>query len=374
MDAARRDSLLLAPYALRSCDSVGRRHEEPPHPYRSCFQRDRDRVVHSAAYRRLAHKTQVFTGGLVDAVSGDDYRSRLTHTQEVASVARTVARALRLNEDLVEAAALLHDIGHPPFGHAGEDLLNERLESHGGFNHNDQAVRIVERLERRYPGVVGLNLSIEVLECQGRRAVKGAPDPSAESPLLEAQVVDAADSIAYDAHDADDALELGMIEFAELSEVTLWAEAVARVRGRYAALTDQELRRATIHELLEWQVSDLLASTRALLIERQINSVEEVRAAPRLVEHSAELHEQKRQLEAFLFKRVYRHPMVLAHRMEATAALGELFDRVLAGPWVEHPVYARIGEAESPHRAAADWVASVTDRHALAAAAGPVPG
>ena len=369
MDATQRENLLLASYSMRSVDSAGREHEEAGHPYRSPYQRDRDRVVHSAAYRRLAYKTQVFTGSL-----GDYHRTRLTHTQEVASVARTVARALALNEDLVEALALLHDIGHPPFGHAGEELLNERLHEHGGFNHNAQAVRIVTRLEQRYAGLAGLNLSREVLDGQQRRANKRAvvgdhsSDPPA-SPLLETQTVDAADSIAYDAHDADDALELGMIDLGELDEVPLWAEAVRRVRGRYAALADDDLRRATIHELLDWQVSDLIASTRALLMERRIGSVEEVRRAAVLVIHSDELAEQKRRLESFLFTRVYRHPLVLAHRLEATAALGEMFDRLLAngGNVLQESPYAEVAREDSPQRAVADYVASVTDRFALEA-------
>ncbi|MEM1303289.1 MAG: dGTP triphosphohydrolase [Planctomycetota bacterium] len=384
MNNAQRESLLLAPYAMHAADSAGREHPEAAHPYRSPYQRDRDRVVHCAAYRRLAHKTQVFTGGMIEGRGGDYHRTRLTHTQEVASVARTLARALRLNEDLVEALALLHDIGHPPFGHAGEELLDTRLAAAGGrFNHNDQAVRIVTRLEHRYSGIAGLNLTHEVLDGQRRRAskTKGAATPqggSAASPLLEVQVVDAADSVAYDAHDADDALELGMIELGDLAELSLWSEAMRRVRGRYAALSDAELRRATIHELLDWQVGDLLASTRALLIERHITDIDDVRHGPLLAVHSTELAEQKRQLESFLFRRVYRHPLVLAHRMEATAALGELFDDLLAGrdlpaePGADQPLdhapYAEIARDESPERAVADYLASVTERHALDAA------
>src|SRR5262245_28969972 len=181
----------LAPYAMHAADTAGRAHPEPSHPYRNPFQRDRDRIVHSSAFRRLAHKTQVFTGDM-----GDYHRSRLTHTLEVASIARTVGRTLRLNEDLIEALALMHDIGHPPFGHAGEDVLDERLTGHGGFNHNRQALRIVELLETRYPDFPGLNLSREVLSGQDARASKahGADEPKPRR-LLEAQVVDAADSI-----------------------------------------------------------------------------------------------------------------------------------------------------------------------------------
>src|SRR5690606_1530209 len=237
-----REQALLAPWAMTSRASAGRQRPEPRHPYRSGFQRDRDRITHCAAFRRLSHKTQVFTGDL-----GDYHRSRLTHTLEVASIARTMARALSLNEDLVEALALLHDIGHPPFGHAGEEVLDQRLHEHGGFNHNAQALRIVERLEIRYPRFPGLNLSAEVLEGQHRRANKSAAFDT--QPLLEVQVVDAADSIAYDAHDADDALELGLLTLDDLAELTLWREAAERVGSRYEGLTNLELRRAVIHEL-----------------------------------------------------------------------------------------------------------------------------
>src|SRR5580692_5754551 len=204
---AAREQLLLAPYAMRSADSAGRKHTEPPHPYRAPFQRDRDRIVHSAAYRRLSSKTQVFTGEM-----GDYHRTRLTHTLEVASIARTLGRALRLNEDLVEALALAHDLGHPPYGHAGEDVLDECLRGEGGFSHNRQALRIMEQLEQRYPDFPGLNLSIEVLEGQATRIDHRA---AGSQPLLEVQVVEAADSIAYDTHDADDALELKVLELAE---------------------------------------------------------------------------------------------------------------------------------------------------------------
>jgi putative nucleotidyltransferase with HDIG domain len=217
----QRESLLLAPWAMHAADSAGRVHDELPHAFRSPYQRDRDRIVHSAAFRRLAHKTQVFTG-----YHGDYHRSRLTHTLEVTSIARTLARSLALNEDLVETLALAHDIGHPPLGHAGEDTLSELLADEGGFNHNAQALRIVELLEIRYPHFPGLNLSREVLDAQATRKKDG----TAPAPLLETQVVDAADSIAYDTHDADDAVELGLVTMDELLEIPLVADAANRAR------------------------------------------------------------------------------------------------------------------------------------------------
>jgi dGTPase len=263
---AQRERALLAPYAMHSADSAGRRYAEPPHPYRGPYQRDRDRILHSAAFRRLSHKTQVFTGEM-----GDYHRSRLTHTLEVASIARTIARALRLNEDLVEALAMAHDLGHPPFGHSGEEVLDECLQGHGGFNHNAQALRICEILESRYPEFPGLNLTREVLEGQRQRVEKGAQ--ASGSPLLEVQVVDVADSIAYDAHDADDALEIGLLTLAQLLEVPLWHEARERVGRRFANLDDRQLRRAIVHELLDWQVSDVLEVARGELSARQIECV-----------------------------------------------------------------------------------------------------
>ncbi|NBV46714.1 MAG: dNTP triphosphohydrolase, partial [Planctomycetia bacterium] len=223
---------------MHAADSAGRVHAEPPHPVRSPYQRDRDRVVHSAAFRRLAHKTQVFTG-----YHGDYHRSRLTHTLEVTGIARTLARGLALNEDLVETLALAHDIGHPPLGHAGEDTLDLLLADCGGFNHNAQALRIMELLEARYPGFPGLNLSREILAAQEARVAR----PAAAAPLLEAQMVDAADSIAYDTHDADDAVELGLVRLEELLDLPLVAAAATTVRERLGPLPAADLRRAVLH-------------------------------------------------------------------------------------------------------------------------------
>lgn len=376
MDYAERERLLLAPYAMHATDSAGRAAPEPDHPYRSPYQRDRDRITHSSAYRRLSHKTQVFTREL-GVSRGDYHRSRLTHTLEVASVARTVARALRLNEDLVEALALAHDVGHPPFGHAGEAVLAERLKGVGGFNHNRQAVRLFTRLERRYPDRPGLNLSAEVLAGQQARGAKPprtaealSPEPfdtadEAGGPLLEVQVVDAADSIAYDAHDADDALEIGLLSPGDLDSITLWRESAQRVRSRYAALSDDDLRRATVHELLDRQVSDLVSVAQATLADCRIDSVESVRAAGVIAGHSTGLAEQKLELEAFLFREVYRHPLVLEHREQATGALEEWFDHCLENPGLLPADLEPIIAEESLHRAIGDYLSTLTDRAVL---------
>ncbi|NBW86392.1 MAG: dNTP triphosphohydrolase [Planctomycetia bacterium] len=348
---------------MHAADSAGRVHPEPPHPFRSPYQRDRDRIVHSAAFRRLAHKTQVFTG-----YHGDYHRSRLTHTLEVTSIARTLARALALNEDLVETLALAHDIGHPPLGHAGEDTLADLLRGEGGFNHNAQALRIMEFLENRYPDYPGLNLSREVLEAQATRKRDG----TAPAPLLETQVVDAADSIAYDTHDADDAVELGLVTLDELLALPLVAEAAARVRERHGRLEGVEARRVVLHELIEIQVAELVTQSRVALAELGIDSPAAVRAAQdtvasrpgrRIVAHTPEIAAGKRELERFLFERVYRSERVLAVRVPAQQKLGELFAWYAARPEALPAGYRLRADRFGVPRSVADYIAGMTDRY-----------
>ncbi|HEX3726458.1 MAG TPA: deoxyguanosinetriphosphate triphosphohydrolase [Pirellulales bacterium] len=351
-----REAALLASYAMHSSQSAGREHAEPEHPYRGPFQRDRDRIVHSAAYRRLSAKTQVFTGEL-----GDYHRTRLTHTLEVASVARTIGRALALNEDLIEALALVHDLGHPPFGHAGEDLLDDCLRDMGGFSHNAQALRIVRELETRYSEFPGLNLSREVLEGQQSRAARSQ---FSQSPLLEVQVVEAADSIAYDTHDADDALELGLVELDELLATELWSQAALRVKRRSSALDATGLRRAILHELIDSQVGDLLASTGARLARSGVDSPADVRQSPPLVLVSPELADQKKMLESFLRQRVYQHPDVLALRRQAQNMLRSMFQGYLAhSDWLPES-FRRRAERDGLPRSVGDYLAGMTDRFA----------
>ncbi|HEX7379885.1 MAG TPA: deoxyguanosinetriphosphate triphosphohydrolase [Pirellulales bacterium] len=355
---SERERVLLAPYAMHSAKSAGRKHAEPPHPYRGPFQRDRDRIVHSAAYRRLSAKMQVFTGEM-----GDYHRTRLTHTLEVASVARTIARAMQLNEDLVEALALAHDLGHPPFGHAGEDALDALLAEEGGFSHNRQGLVTVEELEQRYPDFPGLNLSLEVLEGQETRAAKH--QPASQKPLLEVQAVEAADSVAYDTHDADDALHLGLLELGELLQLPLWAEAERRVRRRYADLTGDHLQRAVLHELIDWQVSELVESATARLTAAGIHSVADVRGfRGNVIEVGSDLAELKRELEAFLFQRVYCHPQVMRLRERAQEMLREMFLGYLAQPELMPPRFVSRGERVGTRRAVADYLAGMTDRFA----------
>jgi len=358
----RRESHLLGPWAMHSADSAGRVHPEPPHPFRSPYQRDRDRIVHSAAFRRLAHKTQVFTGN-----QGDYHRSRLTHTLEVTSIARTLARALALNEDLVETLALGHDIGHPPLGHAGEDTLAELLAGEGGFNHNAQALRIMELLEIRYARYPGLNLSREVLDAQATRKRDG----KAPAPLLETQAVDAADSIAYDTHDVDDAIELGLVRLDELLELPLVFEAAARARHDLGPLGDSALRRAVLHELVDLQVADLVAESQATIDRLGIDSVARVRAVfdgvdggrgARVVSHSPPVAAGKKQLEIFLFQRVYRSARVMTVRAAAQEKLMHLFQWYVAHP-EELPARFQARAAEwGVRRSTADYLAGMTDR------------
>jgi dGTPase len=357
---AEREAVLLAPYAMHSTDTAGRKHPEPPHAYRGPFQRDRDRILHSGAFRRLSHKTQVFTGA-----RGDYHRTRLTHTLEVASIARTLARALRLNEDLVEALALAHDLGHPPFGHSGEDVLDECLRDAGGFDHNAQALRIVELLENRYPEFPGLNLSREVLDGQAYRTHKQSFRDAGQSPLLEVQIVDAADSIAYDSHDVDDSLEVGLLELGQLLEVPLWREASDRVRSRFADLNDRQLRRAIVHELINWQVGDLLEVVESRLESDGVGSVADVRRHALMAIPSAELADKKHGLERFLFEHVYRHPTVRTERERAGQALQDMFEAFVGQVDRLPPKFRARAAVDGAPRAVADYVAGMTDRFAL---------
>ncbi len=351
-----REAAVLAPWAMHAALSAGRVHPEPPHPFRSPYQRDRDRIVHSAAFRRLAHKTQVFTD-----YQGDYHRSRLTHTLEVTNIARTLARSLAVNEDLVETLALAHDIGHPPLGHAGEDVLADLLRGEGGFNHNAQALRIMELLETRYPHFPGLNLSREVLDAQATRKKDGTAPP----PLLETQVVDAADSIAYDTHDADDAIELGLVTLDELLDLPLVNDAASRAHERFGPLVGGDRRQAVIHELVDFQVADLVRTSLATLHEVAPQSVDDVRAVGpgrRIVAHTPSVAAAKRELERFLFERVYRSDRVLAIRVPAQQQLAELFGWYADHPDGLPPRYLERATTCGILRSTADYIAGMTDR------------
>lgn len=297
---------------------------------------------------------QVFTGEM-----GDYHRTRLTHTQEVATIARTIGRVLRLNEDLIEALALIHDIGHPPYGHCGEDALAEVMESHGGFSHNQFALTIVEEMEFRFHDYPGLNLTYEVLAGQVDRIDKQHPD---RHPLLEVQLVDAADSTTYDAHDTDDALKLGLLTLDELSEVQLISDSVKQVRQKYSNLNETFLTKAVVHQLIERQVTDMIDHCGTSLAAADFQSSQEAMNSNFLIGPSSELAEQKKQLESFLFQRVYRHPKLIKIRQEAHDKIQTMWRLYVADPSRFPEKYQRRAERIGNHAMAAHYIAGMTDR------------
>ena len=354
---------------MRAAQSRGRRFPEAEAPYRGLYQRDRDRIIHCAAFRRLEYKTQVF----VHAIEGDHYRNRLTHTMEVTQIARTLARVLGLNEDLVEALALAHDLGHGPFGHAGESALDEVTRAHGGFNHNLQGLRSVDLLERRYPDFPGLNLSYETREgfaknlSPQRRAASGFS--LGEAPALEVQLVAHADEIAYNTHDLEDGLVSHVLQEDALRTVELWRVADAEVCGEHAVLgRDHRLRwRAIVRRLIRKLAGDLLAETERRLAQAGIQSAEDVRACPReLAGYSAAMTLHLRELGAFLHQFFYSHDDVRRHSALWEGRLKELFQAYLADPArlpEDHRKRVAV-EHEPLERVICDYVAGMTDRYA----------
>lgn len=349
-----REAALLAPYAMFSRDSLGRRRPENPHPYRGPFQRDRDRILHSSAYRRLSGKMQVFTGEM-----GDYHRTRLTHTQEVATTARTIGRVLRLNEDLIEALALMHDIGHPPYGHCGEDALDEVMRPFGGFSHNRFALTIVEEMEYRYQRHPGLNLTAEVLAGQADRTEKNKSD---RSSLLEVQLVDAADSTAYDAHDTDDAVKLGLVTLEQLQEVALIRQCVEQVREHYSDLSERFLSKAVVHHLVNLQVTDMIEHNVRELRERHFTSATDAMTSGFRIGPSPELADKKRELEGFLFQHVYRHPKLISVRQQAHDKIQTLWGIYVEDPSRLPKKYQLRAEQIGIQVMAAHYIAGMTDR------------
>jgi dGTPase len=363
-----REAAGLAPYAMPSRASRGRRHPEPEHPFRMVFQRDRDRIIHSSAFRRLEYKTQVFVNH-----EGDYYRTRLTHTMEAAQVTRTLARALALNEDLAEAVALAHDLGHTPFGHAGERTLDRLMQPHGGFEHNGQSLRIVETLEERYPRFRGLNLSWEVREGIVKHSTRYDRPQVAEydasvAPCLEAQIVDFADEIAYSAHDVDDGLKSGMLDPDDLDTVPLWAEAWRAVCAEAPGASVAVMRYQSVRRLIDWMASDLVETLLARLGADHIDSLEAVRAVkPRLVEFSPDMTVRQRDLKTFLYARLYTHHRVTRMTQKADRIMSALFEVYMTEPRQLPPhVLRRADEdGETVARVVADYIAGMTDRFAL---------
>ena len=348
-----RERLLLAPYAMHSINSRGRVHPEPEHPYRGPFQRDRDRVLHSSAYRRLSGKMQVFTGEM-----GDYHRTRLTHTQEVATIARTIGRALGLNEDLIEALALMHDIGHPPYGHAGEDALDECVADEGGFSHNRFGLTIVREIEIRFHDFPGLNLTYESLMGQLCRVDKSLRD---RKPLLEVQLVDAADSTTYDAHDTDDAIKLGLVSIEEMKHLSLIAESLDFVKKNYTSLNEELLRKALVHRLIERQVTSLLVHASSELKRYDFQNADEPLDSDYLIGPPTELEEQKKELEKYLYERVYRHPKLIEIRQNAQTRVKEMFLAYCENPDRFPQKYLPRAQRVGVKRMAVEYIAGMTD-------------
>jgi dGTPase len=357
----------LAPYAMRSRNSRGRVHHEAEHPLRLAFQRDRDRIIHSTAFRRLEYKTQVFVNH-----EGDYYRTRLTHTMEAAQITRTVARALRLNEDLAETVALAHDLGHTPFGHAGERVLNDLMANYGGFEHNAQSLRIVDVLEERYPNFKGLNLSWEVRD----GIVKHSPPydrPLANNfepgraPCLEAQVVDYADEIAYNSHDIDDGLKSGLLTPEQLQDVTLWRDTFGRVRRDYPDAGFRIWRYQAQRLLIDEFVTDLLATVTERIRRLGITSVDDIRAHGQpIATFGPEMEAKRLELKAFLMDNLYRHYRVMRMAVKAQKVMADLFHAYMGEPAQLPPhIAVRWKAGEDRARVIADYIAGMTDRFAL---------
>ena len=363
--------MTLAPYACDPARSRGRRHAVTPAPTRDDFQRDRDRIVHSTAFRRLVYKTQVFLNH-----EGDLFRTRLTHSLEVAQLARSIARALRLNEDLTEAIALAHDLGHTPFGHAGQDALNDCMAAHGGFEHNLQSLRVVDQLEHRYPDHDGLNLTFETREgilkhCSPANArLLDAAEPGGVArrfidgtqPSLEAQLANLADEIAYNAHDIDDGVRSGLLTLTQVAEVPLFARHLRTVRAEYPRLAERRTLYEAIRRMLSAQIYDVIDATGAALAAAAPRSADDARRTGRLVQFSAEMRAQSSALKRFLFANLYRHPQVVDTTAQARQVVRELFAAYLDRPAELRPSFAERPDRE---RAVADYIAGMTDRFAL---------
>ena len=366
----------LAPHAVREATSRGRAHDEDAPAYRSAFQRDRDRIIHSAAFRRLEYKTQVFVNH-----EGDMFRTRLTHSIEVAQISRTIARALGLNEDLVEAIALAHDLGHTPFGHAGQDALNACMRDYGGFEHNLQSLRVVDLLEERYASFLGLNLTFETREgilkhCSRKNARElgalGERFLNGGQPSLEAQVANLADEIAYNNHDVDDGLRARLLDIETLTSAAFFREQYETVRAHWPGLTGRRVVHETIRAMINHQATDLLDTSRAAIDAARPGSVDDVREhRTALIRFSEPMLEQHRELKQLLRKELYRHYRVFRMSMKAQRIVKELFDVFFDTPRsLPHDTQRRIeergGNESERARLVADYVAGMTDRFAIA--------
>lgn len=358
----------LASFAVSEANSRGRAISEPKPAARSEFQRDRDRVIHSTAFRRLEYKTQVFVNH-----EGDLFRTRLTHSIEVGQISRTIAHALRVNDDLAEAIALAHDLGHTPFGHAGQDALNECMREYGGFEHNLQSLRIVDRLEERYGAFNGLNLTYETREgilkhCSLKNARElgdlGLRFIDKRQPSIEAQICNLADEIAYNNHDIDDGLRSGLLALEQMREVALFDHHAEAAINQFPVLSGRRLIHETIRRMINAQVTDLLAETNRRIAAAGIRSLDDVHEAPQVIGFSAAMHEDNQRLKEFLRDQLYCHYQVLRMTTKARRIIADLFDAFLADPRLLPPQYQRVAESDKP-RAIADYVSGMTDRYAM---------
>ncbi|PLK50624.1 deoxyguanosinetriphosphate triphosphohydrolase [Uliginosibacterium sp. TH139] len=358
----------LAPYAVGEANSRGRQVCEAAPSARSEFQRDRDRIIHCSAFRRLEYKTQVFVNH-----EGDLFRTRLTHSIEVAQIGRSLARSLALNEDLVEAIALSHDLGHTPFGHAGQDALNDCMKPHGGFEHNLQSLRIVDQLEERYAEFDGLNLMYETREgilkhCSLPNAHKlgelGQRFIEKQQPSLEAQLCNLADSIAYNNHDVDDGLRAGLLTLEQLEHVEAFARHSAAVRARYPALAGRRLIHETVRRMINAQAVDLIEQTRANIDANGISTLDDVRSASALVAFSPAMGRELQQLQQFLRDNLYWHYQVLREMSKARRIIADLFELFMADTRLLPPQYQAMARDDKA-RSIADYIAGMTDRYAM---------
>jgi dGTPase len=359
---------ILVPYAVKSAESKGRRYDEPKHPYRTEFQRDRDRIAHSTAFRRLEYKTQVFVNH-----EGDHYRTRLTHSLEVAYIARSISRALGLNEDLTEAIALAHDLGHTPFGHSGEEALNGLLMEHGGFEHNLQGLRVVDVLERRYPDFPGLNLTFElregILKHSSRYDNPRLPgDMDLEkNPSLECQVVNMADEIAYNCHDIDDGLSSGILDERQLEEVSFWRRNIERIRELHPGADSKMRRHIMVRRMINEFVTDLVEQSSRDIAAANPSSADDVRRAGKsLLSFSAAIHEESRRLKEFLYRNMYRHPRLESMSERAREVVSRLFSAYTGDPGLLPAHIRNILRTEPAFQVVADYIAGMTDRFAAA--------
>jgi dGTPase len=360
----------LAPYAAHSEGGAGRRYPETAHASRSQFQRDRDRIIHSSAFRRLEYKTQVFLNH-----EGDLFRTRLTHSLEVAQIGRSLARNLRLNEDLVEAISLAHDLGHTPFGHVGQDVLNECMKDYGGFEHNLQSLRVVDELEEHYGAYDGLNLMFETREgilkhCSLNNAKVLGPVAQRfidrTQPSLEAQLTNLADEIAYNSHDIDDGLRSGLITIEQLEQVEFFARLWRDVQQAFPGLSGRRAIYETLRRLITALADDLIVTSSARIAEAAPKHIDEVRAAPPLIRFSDEMRKDATELKRFLYANLYRHYKVGRMRVKASRIVRELFEAFMAEPALLPPDYQdKSGDVNKVARKIADYIAGMTDRYAI---------